>query len=116
MTTNRHAHVHELYPTGGAAAALSALQLEQFRHDETYHREITRLTVHQRLNHMALHFAKYVGLIASEAHQNSDEQRLNRAIIDGFIIGLSTANVLNLKLSDHLIGNQGPFLDLRTLG
>ena len=38
-----------------AADELFALQVAQLKHDEYYHREIARLTVHARLNHMALH-------------------------------------------------------------
>ena len=47
-----------------AETILFTLQLEQFEHDEKYHREIARLTTHHRLNHMALHFAKYTGQLA----------------------------------------------------
>jgi hypothetical protein len=89
------------------AAELFELQLEQFRHDETYHREIARLSVQHRLNHMVLHLSKYLGLFANNT--DVDEQRLNRAIIDSIIIGLSTANILNLRLADRLIGpNERP--------
>ena len=51
---------------------LFQLQLEQFRHDEIYHREISRLTVHQRLNHTALHFSKYAGQIAEICHKHQE--------------------------------------------
>ena len=47
-----------------AADELFALQIAQLKHDEFYHREIARLTVHARLNHMALHLCKYVGQLA----------------------------------------------------
>ncbi len=80
---------------------LFQFQLEQFRHDEIYHREISRLTVHQRLNHMALHFSKYAGQIAEICHSADDEQ-LQRTITDTFIIGLSSANSLNMRIADQI--------------
>lgn len=73
------------------------LQIEQHTHDEAYHREIARLSLHQRLNHMALHFAKYAGKVASA--QNSE---IPTIYTDTFIIGLSSANILNAELWDHL--------------
>ena len=80
---------------------LFQLQLEQFRHDEIYHREISRLTVHQRLNHMALHFSKYAGQIAEICH-SADEERVQRTITDIFVIGLSSANTLNMRVADQI--------------
>ena len=41
---------------GPAKKILFELQVAQHHHDETYHREIARLSLHQRLNHMALPF------------------------------------------------------------
>lgn len=85
----------------GAAAELFELQLEQFHHDEKYHREIARLTVQHRLSHMVMHLSKYLGLFANDA--DVDDQRLNRAITDSIVIGLSTANILNVRLADQLL-------------
>jgi hypothetical protein len=76
--------------------ALDQLQLEQFKHDETYHREIARLPVQNRLTHMTLHFAKYAGVL----NEGCDEARLRQITTDVFIIALSSANILNQKLSD----------------
>lgn len=78
---------------------LDQLQLEQFQHDEKYHREIARLSTQDRLKHMALHFAKYVGNLASAG---SDEARVQRILTDVFIIGTSCANTLNLRLTEVL--------------
>lgn len=84
---------------GSAKNVLFELQVEQHLHDEAYHREISRLPLHQRLNHMALHFAKYVGKVgAAETIGES-----NLVFADTLIIALSTANILNVKLWD-LIG------------
>ena len=85
-------------------AALDRLQWEQFQHDEKYHREIARLTVQDRLKHMALHFAKYAGNLAEAA---GDNLRVQRIVTDIFIIATSTANVLNMRLSDRLEGIAG---------
>jgi hypothetical protein len=97
----------------GAAAEFFELQLEQFHHDETYHREIARLTVQHRLSHMVLHLTKYLGLFANDT--DVDDQRLNRAITDSIVIGLSTANILNLRLADRLIESDQRALGLSAL-
>ncbi|KZX93920.1 hypothetical protein A3718_08355 [Erythrobacter sp. HI0019] len=76
---------------------LSRLQWAQFEHDEKFHREIARLTVQDRLKHMALHFAKYSGGLA----EGPSEDELCRLVTDVFVIGLSSANILNLKLADR---------------
>ncbi|WP_232493620.1 hypothetical protein [Novosphingobium kaempferiae] len=69
------------------------LQFDQFCHDENFHREISRLTVKERLTHMTLHFAKYSGYLANDP----DDLRLRRTITDLFVIGLSTLNGLNVR-------------------
>ncbi len=83
---------------GSARSELFALQVEQHQHDETYHREIARLSLHQRLNHMALHFAKYTGKIAVA----DDPTALSAVYVDVLVIALSTANVVNVELFDLL--------------
>lgn len=79
------------------ALNLDQIQLEQFKHDEMYHREIARLSTQDRLKHMALHFAKYAGNLAEA---DADEAAIKKTVIDTFIIAVSTANILNLRLSD----------------
>jgi hypothetical protein len=106
-------HEHRSDTQDQAGRELLQLQLEQFQHDEMYHREIARLTVQHRLSHMVLHLAKYVGAIASA---DIDSEKLDRAIVDGVIISLSTANILNLKLADKLIRNGASFPNLSALG
>src|ERR1700692_2758213 len=77
---------------------LFELEVEQHHHDETYHREIARLSLHHRLNHMALHFSKYVGKLAAAR----DSAAMTSTFVDTFIIAMSTANILNVKLWDLL--------------
>lgn len=77
--------------------ALDRLQWQQFEHDEKYHREIARLTVQDRLKHMALHFAKYAGNLADAP----DGQAVKRLVTDIIVIAISSANILNLRLSDQ---------------
>lgn len=89
-------------PQGGAKRAdelLFQLQLEQFDHDEKYHREISRLSMHHRLNHMALHFAKYSGRLSDP---QLDPETLKRTVTDSFIIAISCSNILNFKLWEKL--------------
>lgn len=77
-----------------ARKQLCELQVQQHHHDEHYHREIARLSLHQRLNHMALHFAKYAGKVAA----TGDVATLLAVYVDVLIISLSTTNILNLDL------------------
>jgi len=81
----------------GATAPIdwAAVQIAQFDHDEKYHREISRLTVQDRLRHMSLHFAKYAGRLWEE---NGDDER-QKTVIDSLIIAVSTANILNINLA-----------------
>jgi hypothetical protein len=97
---------------GSAKKNLFELQVEQHHHDEKYHREIARLSVHQRLNHMALHFAKYTGKIAA----SSDPASLTPVYVDVFIIAISTANILNIELCDLLEQDGREYPGLLTLG
>ncbi len=78
-------------------AALDRLQWQQFEHDEKYHREIARLPVQDRLKHMALHFAKYAGNLAEEPQ----DEGVKRLVTDIVVIAISSANILNLRLSDQ---------------
>lgn len=84
-----------------SALDFEQLQLEQFKHDEAYHREIARLNTQDRLKHMALHFAKYAGNLAEAGE---DETALKKAVTDTFIIAVSTANTLNVRLSEFIVG------------
>jgi hypothetical protein len=83
---------------GSAQKILFELQVEQHHHDEVYHREIARLSLHQRLNHMALHFAKYTGRIAAAENMEGVVPQY----VDTLIIALSTANILNIEIWDVL--------------
>lgn len=94
------------------AAGLRAAQLEQFRHDERYHREIARLTVKERFTHMALHFAKYSGYFV----EGRTDSELRRLIIDVFVIGVSCANSLNIRIYDHLVDRPAPAGDVDAFG
>lgn len=96
---------------------LFELQTAQLDHDELFHKEITRLNIHQRLNHMALHFAKYSGKICDCILNNPNEQILKRTIIDSFIISITCANILNVRLSDKLIAaDEQAYSSLSDLG
>jgi hypothetical protein len=91
------------------------LQRDQFEHDERFHRDIARLDVHSRLNHMALHFCKYTGQLAAVC-STGDPQLRSRTITDSFIISLCSANTLGLNLADHIAPSLGSFPSLRDLG
>lgn len=78
------------------ASVLDQLQWGQFEHDEKYHREIARLTVQDRLKHMALHFSKYAGEIFAEP----SDDKYRRLVTDTLIIAISAANTLNIRIAD----------------
>jgi len=105
-------HISATAEKGSAKHTLFELQVEQHHHDEHYHREIARLSLHQRLNHMALHFSKYAGKVA-KAH---DDSELPPIFVDTFIIVLSTANILNLDLWESLEPNDVEYTNLAVLG
>lgn len=48
---------------------------------------------------MALHFAKYAGNLVGSV---DDGAKLQRVVIDTFVIALSTSNTLNIRASDLL--------------
>jgi len=92
------------------------LQREQFEHDERFHREIARLPLQARLNHMALHFCKYAGQIANVC-DTGDTNLRSKTITDSFIICLCAANALNLNLSEYVnISNDNCYHNLCRLG
>jgi hypothetical protein len=91
------------------------LQREQFEHDERFHRDIARLSLHARLNHMALHFSKYTGQFALACGSNDSLLR-SRTITDSFIISLCSANALNFSLNEHVAPDLGSTATLRDIG
>lgn len=89
----------------GVRKTILCLQWSQMRHDQLYHKDIVILPVADRLKHMALHFAKYVGDIA-DALDSKDDEKLRRALIDGYIISLASANALNVDLGKEVCTEQ----------
>lgn len=107
--------------TQNVADELFELQLEQLKHDEVYHKDICLLNVHHRINHMALHFAKYTGQlveISSSENSPSRDEFLNQTITDTFVISLILGNILNKKISESIkeinIENFDSLLELGT--
>lgn len=80
---------------------LLALQWAQLKHDEAYHKDILILPAAQRMKHMALHHAKYTAYFL-EAADRSNNERLQHALTDAFIITLASANALNQDLGSEL--------------
>jgi hypothetical protein len=92
------------------------LQREQFEHDERFHREITHLNIAARIKHMALHFCKYTGQLATVLQDPENAALRSRTITDSFIISLCSANTLNFNLSEHVAPNFSGGATLRDLG
>lgn len=93
---------------------LLELQWRQLNHDELYHREIARLSVGDRMKHMTLHLAKYLGHIAEADAAGTcvDPQHL----VDVYIICLSAANVVNLDLASNFKSQSGEARTVLELG
>lgn len=90
------------------------LQWTQLAHDERYHKDVVILPLGERIKHMALHMAKYVGYLAED--ERSEPQRVTRVLTDAFIITLATANALNQDLGRDLGGLAADGADLNRLG
>lgn len=89
------------------------LQWTQLSHDERYHKDVVLLPLGERVKHMALHMAKYVGYLAEI--EGDDPERVSRILTDAFIITLATANTLNQDLGRDL-GAPVADLDLTATG
>ncbi|PDT50581.1 MULTISPECIES: hypothetical protein [Sinorhizobium] len=89
------------FDTGARFSAESfiyELQLEQLRHDESFHKDVVILPLAERVKHMALHNGKYVGYF----FEADDDDRFATVLTDAFIITLATANTLNQDLGKSL--------------
>jgi len=94
-------------------SSLLDLQWIQLAHDERYHKDVVILPLGERVKHMALHMAKYVGYLAEI--EGDDPERVARILTDAFIITLATANTLNQDLGRDL-GDIANGADLNRLG
>ena len=99
--------------TVATPAPLLDLQWTQLSHDERYHKDVVLLPLGERVKHMALHMAKYVGYLAEI--DGDDPERVSRILTDAFIITLATANTLNQDLGREL-GMLADRLDLHAAG
>lgn len=82
------------------------LQWVQLKHDEGYHKDILALPVARRIQHMALHNAKYTAYFI-DAIERQDDDRLKGTLVDAFIIALASANALNQNLGKDLAEQNG---------
>jgi hypothetical protein len=97
-----------------AASRLYDLQVEQLAHDESFHKDVVILPLADRIKHMALHNAKYVGYLLDAIDAGDDG--VQAVLTDAFIITLATANTLNQDLGRALEGAGGQDADLKSLG
>jgi hypothetical protein len=97
------------------SSPLLDLQWAQLAHDEHYHKDVVILPLSERVKHMALHMAKYVGYLAEE-NNGGDPHRVTRILTDAFIITLATANTLNQDLGRDLGEVESDGADLKRLG
>src|ERR1700733_1519685 len=74
---------------------LKGLIRGQVEHDARFHRDIQGLALGPRLQHLALHFAKYVGRLA-ESGYGTGHSSPTATLVDCLIIGLSACNALEI--------------------
>ncbi len=79
---------------------LNAYQRLQMKHDEIYHHEIVALGISRRMNHIALHLVKYLGILSSLPVSSAEN---SRAFIDSFIMIVSASNLLGISLAKELV-------------
>jgi hypothetical protein len=91
------------------------LQVEQLIHDESFHKDVVVLPLAERIKHMALHNAKYVGYFI-DAVDAGDDGRFQAVLTDAFIITLATANTLNQNIGHAFEAAGGQDTDLKSLG
>lgn len=84
------------------------LQLEQLRHDESFHKDVVILPLAERVKHMALHNGKYVAYF----FEALDSERFAAVLTDAFIITLATANTINQDLGKAVAEEWAPITSL----
>jgi hypothetical protein len=68
--------------------------------------DILNLSPADKMKHMGLHVAKYVGY-ALEALEDNEADRLERSLTDCFIVCLAAANAINFDLGQQLVESLG---------
>lgn len=81
---------------------LGALLLRQREHDTNYHRDIQGLALAPRIQHLALHLAKYVGRLAKLNDVACTDSNVVRTLTDGLIVCWSVSNALGVAANDLL--------------
>ncbi len=89
--------------------SLSRMQTLQAEHDLRCHRDIAALNHREQLRHFTLHFAKYARRLTS---RGLIETPLKQTLVDALIIGLATANILDLDLTSHVAFELGDGISL----
>jgi hypothetical protein len=97
------------------ASRLYEFQVEQLAHDEAFHKDVLLLPLADRIKHMALHNAKYVGYFV-DALDAGEDGRFQAVLTDAFIISIATANMLNQDLGQAFAESSGQEVDLKSLG
>lgn len=92
---------------------LNTYQRLQMEHDDKFHHEIFVLDISRRMNHIALHLAKYLYSLFSLPVSAPENKR---AFIDSFIMIVSASNLLGISLSinsvvDDVNNTNATFID-----
>lgn len=74
------------------------LQSIQREHDSRNHTDIYTLPLFDKMNHYALHFAKYTSRLIPKRSDKEIIRELRRTYTDAFLISLSASNAMNMDL------------------
>src|SRR3989442_553269 len=87
-------------------ATLFELQEQQFNHDQRCHRDILYMSYQERFKHIAMHYGKYSGRLATILKANridiDAEKQISKTLVDCFIIVLNSGELFQLNLESQL--------------
>lgn len=75
---------------------IKLLQAKQQNHDLKYHPDILHMDICRRMTHVVHHFTKY---LSNLFHEKAESDAYKKAFVDSFIMTLSAANQLGIRLS-----------------
>lgn len=78
---------------------IEQLQLQQLNHDKEYHKDIYLQSMVFKLKHFTLHYSKYLSKLILYKHE---PEIIRKILIDSFIISMSFANTIGVKLCNSL--------------
>lgn len=82
-----------------SARDIRQLQEAQARHDDDCHKDIAMREPNRRLQHLAVHFGKYLCRLLENREATLDTPIIRKTMLDAALIALSMANVSRTDIS-----------------